>query len=56
MSEDGRENLITCNACTFQVVGVDPIGSIIADPEHSEVSSYEVCNIFIGPKKNNSHP
>ncbi|VDM20609.1 unnamed protein product [Wuchereria bancrofti] len=33
------------NLNNFQIVGVDPIGSILSDPEHSEVSAYEVEGI-----------
>ncbi|EJW79159.1 hypothetical protein WUBG_09931, partial [Wuchereria bancrofti] len=32
-----------CPKC--KIVGVDPIGSILSDPEHSEVSAYEVEGI-----------
>uniref|UniRef100_A0A915PI22 L-serine ammonia-lyase n=1 Tax=Setaria digitata TaxID=48799 RepID=A0A915PI22_9BILA len=32
-----------CPKC--KIIGVDPIGSVLADPEHSEVSTYEVEGI-----------
>lgn len=44
--------IITRNSSKFQIIGVDPIGSVLADPEHSEISTYEVCNNVIGFENN----